>query len=171
METPIAVANYFIKRSLETEMSVTPMKLVKLVYIAHGWNLALTDEPLITEGVEAWKYGPVVPEVYHTFKQYGDNSITKLEVIPYVVSSPGASEVLMHEFRPPLPAPESIPLLNRVWDLYKEFDGLQLSTLTHKKDTPWWKVWYAKTGAIYEGVLIPNDVIKEYYKSKLIKEE
>ena len=47
------------------------MKIIKLVYIAHGHYLAKNDSPLFTEKVEAWDYGPVIPSLYHEFKIYG----------------------------------------------------------------------------------------------------
>jgi len=63
METPLAVANYFIKKSQDDGIAVTPMQLVKLVYIAHGWHLGLHHSQLLTESIQAWKYGPVIPSV------------------------------------------------------------------------------------------------------------
>ena len=68
---PIAVANFFIQKSIETGLEVTPMKLLKLVYIAHGWSLGLFGEPLIDEAVVAWTYGPVIPDLYKVLKDYG----------------------------------------------------------------------------------------------------
>jgi uncharacterized phage-associated protein len=69
---PIAIANYFI----ELAKFITPMKLQKLVYFAHGWCLALADKPLINEKIEAWQYGPVVSSLYREFKKYGNEGIT-----------------------------------------------------------------------------------------------
>ena len=47
------------------EIETTPMHVLKLVYLCHGWCLGFTGEALINEPVEAWTYGPVVPTVYH----------------------------------------------------------------------------------------------------------
>ncbi|RYE90398.1 MAG: DUF4065 domain-containing protein [Cytophagaceae bacterium] len=76
----VAIANYFIQKSLDTGVEVTPMKLLKLVYISHGWSLALLNEPLINEAVEAWTYGPVIPSLYQELKEYGRERVTKLVV-------------------------------------------------------------------------------------------
>jgi uncharacterized phage-associated protein len=36
-----AIANYFIGKSITNpKTSLTPLKLIKLVYVAHGWYLA-----------------------------------------------------------------------------------------------------------------------------------
>src|SRR5215510_7158653 len=67
-----AAANWF----LDLGQPLTPMKLQKLVYFAHGWSLALTGVPLIKDAVEAWRYGPVIPALYHEFKHNGARPIT-----------------------------------------------------------------------------------------------
>lgn len=42
-----AVANYFIDKAEEDLIfDLTPLKLMKLVYISHGWCLAIYDVPL-----------------------------------------------------------------------------------------------------------------------------
>jgi len=79
MYNPLAVANYFIYKSIDEGVSITPMKVLKLVYIAHGWHLGIRKEPLITEQTEAWKYGPVVESVYIAFKKYGKNDIDAMQ--------------------------------------------------------------------------------------------
>ena len=38
------------------------MHAIKLVYLCHGWMLGIYGRSLIGEPVEAWRYGPVVPE-------------------------------------------------------------------------------------------------------------
>ena len=40
---PTTVANYFIDKYSKTG-DLTPMKIIKLTYIAYGWYLALTDK-------------------------------------------------------------------------------------------------------------------------------
>ena len=60
MVDPKAVANKFLELGERDGVSdITPMKLLKLVYIAHGWHLALSEgkKPLVNEASEAWKYG------------------------------------------------------------------------------------------------------------------
>src|SRR5258708_6687363 len=78
MEAPfnsVAVANWFVEKANQGGKPVTLMKLLKLVYFAHGWHLALTKKPLIKEEIEAWKFGPVAPDVYHVFKTNGAGPI------------------------------------------------------------------------------------------------
>lgn len=145
------IANYFIKIS---NYDVTPLKILKLVYIAHGWCLAITDSPLIDEPIEAWKYGPVIQDLYDSFKHYGNQFITELARYPY------EEDEISTEYS---------KFLNKIWETYGEYTGVQLSNLTHKEGTPWYKVWNQNkphTGS-YK---INNELIKEYYKSLQLQE-
>ncbi len=47
---------------------IDAMKLQKLVYYCQAWHLAITSEPLFLNGVEAWKDGPVVKELWDQHK-------------------------------------------------------------------------------------------------------
>lgn len=48
MEKPIAVANYFIDKAIRANAELTPTKLVKLVYIAHGhWIEPMTPSSFL----------------------------------------------------------------------------------------------------------------------------
>lgn len=78
--TAKAVANHLLDFGLTRKNEIPPLKMQKLVYISHGWHLALSDgKPLVSdEYVEAWPYGPVFPSVYHEFKHYGASPHTRL---------------------------------------------------------------------------------------------
>jgi len=120
------------------------MQLLKLSYISHGWTLGLFERPLFSDYVEAWKYGPVVPNVYHKYKRFGYSHISvKLKD--------------MRESHDEM----SHAIMNRVVDAYGKYDGLYLSSLTHQLDSPW-DVTIKKSG---EGAIIPNGVIRDYYKN------
>jgi uncharacterized phage-associated protein len=157
MENALAIANFFIKKSFDTGEPVTNMKLVKLVYIAHGWYLGLSGQPLLSEPVEAWKYGPVVPSVYYSFKDFGGEAIRQM-----------ATGISANDSAPiPLPNPELVPFLEKIWEVYGQFSGIALSAMTHQDLTPWKMVWDTQ-GKHSNNVIIPNDLIKEYYQ-KLVK--
>jgi uncharacterized phage-associated protein len=57
------VARYFIVRAYEDgiEAEMTNMKVQKLLYYSQSLHLALYDEPLFEEEIQAWRYGPVCP--------------------------------------------------------------------------------------------------------------
>ncbi len=136
------IGNAFLEKSQEST-DMTPMKLLKLVYIAHGWTLALCDRALIREKVYAWRYGPVVPELYNTIKSYRANSIPSEFLSGYKVDLDSQAKSIVEQ----------------VYDLYSVFDGATLSAMTHTKETPWHKVWQFKGQSI-----ISNGAIHAYYK-------
>lgn len=158
MENALAVANYFIHKAQETNDNLTPMKLVKLVYIANGIYLGLKDEPLIDEAVQAWKYGPVIPSVYHTFKIYGGQKITSPATI-----LPGINDT---EYA--LRDKGLEPFLDKVWGVYGKFDGIYLSAITHQSGTPWSVTW-STGGSIRRETVIDNSLISSHYKELLSK--
>ena len=98
--TAFHIANYFLWRAWEEGVEVTPLKLIKLVYIAYGWNLVLNkDRPkLFEERIEAWKYGPVIPSVYHDKQKESQDHISKplffLQIIlAYLYSKPNSNHM------------------------------------------------------------------------------
>ena len=61
---PRAVANWFIERGINEEYPLTHIEVQKLLYFAHGWMLGIHGEPLVEGNWEAWRYGPVLRDVY-----------------------------------------------------------------------------------------------------------
>ncbi len=58
----LGVANYLLELAKKQNIDVEPLKLMKLVYIAHGYMLALFNRSALDERfdwVEAWKYGQI----------------------------------------------------------------------------------------------------------------
>jgi|SRR5882724_3871206 len=148
-QSPFAIANYFIRKSAETGVPLTPMKLIKLVYIAHGWYLALANKRLIWEPIEAWQYGPVIESLYHAFKRYGNT--------PLPLSAATDAVITDNEDR------DIKRLLDKIWQSYSKFTAAQLSTITHQVDTPWSQVYNPNQ----RKVVIPDELIKRHYLDKL----
>lgn len=153
------VANYFIQKSFDTGVELTQMKLLKLVYIAHGWHRGYFSTNLINDAVQAWRYGPVIPDLYRKIKHYGRRPIDA-PIDNYGVpgdGSPGNE----------CPDEQTLALLDKVWDVYSDCSGVELSALTHRKGTPWDKVWKESGGDNYRGAIIPNELIESHYKERI----
>ncbi len=152
----IAVANYFVARGVEEGCPVSPMKLQKLVYFAHGWHLAVHGEPLLDERVEAWTYGPVVSSIYHAVKRHG--------------AAPIRQPILQYMQAPSIADPQALRLLKRVWDVYRRYSAVELSRMAHDPQGPWHRTWEgeARRGAI-KSVDIPDDQIKDYFVESALK--
>lgn len=138
------ITNWFIQRAAQEDRTLSIMSLLKLVYISHGWNLEMRDSPLFHNRIEAWQYGPVIPDVYSTFRPQG-------------VSLKSADP----RFDPKL-SKEDEQFLEQIYDIYGNMSPFKLSDLTHEPGGPWdtatkWGGWYAE---------IPNQLIQSHYVSK-----
>jgi len=163
-----AVANEFVAVANENGAALTPMKLLKLIYFAHGWHLALAGAPLVDERVEAWKFGPVVPSVYHAFKRFGMNPITAHATALDLSEWREKRKVCF--FVPRLADDDTIKsLLRRIWTVYGKRSAIELSNLTHQPGTPWSIVW-ERGGKDIKGTDIPDPLIKEHFAKKLAKQ-
>ena len=140
---PCHVANYFINRSIGEGKPFTPLQIQKLVYFAHGWMLVFREEPLLETEFEAWKYGPVMPAIYHNLSFYGGDPVT--------------DKILAREYEFDV-TEESI--LRQVYDLYGEFTGIELSAMSHTLGGPWDKI----QRKFRRQTVIPDKLIKQYFK-------
>lgn len=137
------VANRFLQLARPEGRPLTPMQLLKLVYIAHGWMLGLNNRPLVDQQIEAWQYGPVIRDLYNATRGYG--------------RSPVAADVWA-------PAggldPQEDDMVRQVYGLYSGMSGPQLSNITHMQGTPWQRTY--EPGSF--GDVIPNPLIAEHYR-------
>ena len=166
-----AACNFFLDKAKDEGTYLTPMKAIKLVYIAHGYSLALLDHPLIDDHVEAWQFGAVIPSLYHELKIYGSgkikypilvDGIDKLDLIllnETELNKKYEGFEISYRF-----TGDELELMDAVWVVYKSKDGLQLSKLIHLPNTPWDIVWNQRGGRYERGAVIPNGLIKQHYE-------
>lgn len=142
----LVVARQLLEKLNATYPAVTPMQLIKLVYVSHGYMLGLHGRPLLDEPVEAWQYGPVVRSVYDAVRHYKSSPIQTIQAPHGIDLDDKEKEVL-----------------ERVVRTYGKFDGIVLSSATHKPGTPWdmtWKMWGRNSD-------ISNDMIEHFYRNLL----
>jgi uncharacterized phage-associated protein len=171
MELPLkslAVANRFIEISNESGgKDLTLMKLLKVVYFAHGWHLGLTGKPLVNEYFQAWQFGPVAPDVYHAFKHVGASPINS-PAYTFIDFNLGGSIDDMKFEAPTVPRePNMDVFLNKIWETYGRLSAFQLSELTHQTGTPWYKAWFDNGGSMRKNTPILDEDIREYFKNKI----
>ena len=111
------VASYFI--GLQDDNAgdlISNLKLQKLLYYAQGLYLAMHEMPLFPESIEAWTYGPVVPSVYHTFKNHGASPI------PYdsIQCTPIGNEDIKD-------------FLSEIYTVFGQYSAWKLRDMTHQE--------------------------------------
>ena len=160
-----SVANGFLQRSFSDGNLITPMKIQKLVYIAHGCTLVECEAPLLDELFEAWKFGPVLSSLYHTCKQYGRRGIDR-----YLHDADYDAWFDRDEWRSrpaPVPAhPEVCDILNFVWGRFGGMAPMALSAWTHQTDGPWHRVTDGGTTMVRHQV-VSNHLIRSFFEEHL----
>lgn len=149
------IAFAFVQKGIEEGKFVTQMKLQKMVYMAHGYHLAIYNEPLIKEEFQAWKFGPVVPSIYQDYKLYGSDRIIDIGLISstYNVAD-------LHQLDN-----KAVEAIDYTWQATKGLSATDLSSWSHRKEGPWYKVY--KPGEM--DLSIDNDSIKQYFRGLLFK--
>lgn len=147
MVTALNVGNNILKRGFAEKIDITPMKLQKLIYFVYREYLKETGRSLFNERFETWRYGPVIPSVYDKFKKNGSNAIRD-----YAYENGERFYLTVNE--------ESSPtfknVIDEVWNNYKNFDGIVLSSITHAEGSAWRKAYEAKSP-----YLLDEDICKE----------
>ncbi|KIS05352.1 Panacea domain-containing protein [Streptococcus equi] len=131
----IDVAKFFLAMR-----PLSHLQLQKLVYLAYKTYLLAYGESLFDEKIVAFQYGPVVEEVYHSFKKYGSEVIDIDDHTEYILKDihlPQAlGRMLLVE-----DAKKIVPVLLDIVKQYGDLTGGELVKLTHSEKGPWQTVF------------------------------
>jgi uncharacterized phage-associated protein len=153
-----AVANAILGKSFADKRPVSPLKLQKLLYYAHGYYSAAYGQPLVDEAFEAWQYGPVVPAVYHEFKDFGNSPITR-EATDFGWDDEEPEVIPV----PPLfDDPRVKKVIDYVWKQYAPLSAVILSEMTHRPDSPWDRTMKTNKFGL-KNMDIPQSLIEDYF--------
>ena len=126
--------------------AVSNLQLQKILYLAHMLHLGRFGKPLISDGFQAWEYGPVAPNLYHRVKGFGSQPIQKM-----IFWEKGAEE-----------GSTQFDLLRETITALKGLTGAQLVSLTH-----WEKgAWYQTYRGGKRGIPIPDNLIMKEYSAR-----
>lgn len=146
------VAAYFIYlANNEDKNELTPLKLQKLVYYSQAFVIAFCKRRLFNEPIQAWRHGPVCPELYRTYRMYGYHHITAVQTLG------NADSIINNNIVK--------AIIDAIWETFGKFSGPQLEEMTHQED-PW-------RDAIRQGVntLISDVSIQRYFDPIVKKNE
>ena len=142
LHTPAAVANKFLSLAADRGDTLSPLQVIKLVYMAHGFMLGLYGRALVNEEAEAWTYGPVFRTLYRQVKKFGSQPVQ-----PIACQTEQFDEL-------------EDDIIKQVYDKYGTKTAMWLSKLTHQPDSPWSQVWDDGRG---HSAKISNDLLEDYY--------
>ena len=126
-----ALSNTILMKSFEEDVGVSPMKLQRLIYLVYKDYMHVHKKSLFYEPFEPWVHGPVLSSLYYVFKRFGAEPITRF--------ARGAMHDDIYVVDPS--AAEITGSINKIWNTYKSYTGIQLSELTQVPTTAWFKAY------------------------------
>lgn len=142
MYSVLDVARYIIWYCKEQGYTISNLKLQKILYFVQAEFLVSRGEPCFYEEIEAWDFGPVIPEVYHEFKIYGSSAIPRSE-------AKNSNILILNRDK---------CMIDDMVDECANYSASYLVEVTHNQD-PWNDV-YEK----YCNNIISKESIKEYFE-------
>lgn len=141
-------ANFFIDLANSSDDDyISNLRLNKLLYFAQGYSLYKRGMPLFDDEIEAWKYGPVVPSVYRTFKVCGRGNIDETYG-DYNVENFSSDE---------------LEILLNVAEEFGKYSSPKLVDITHAQGSPWQQVFNEDA----KHTIISKKSIADYFRDKM----
>lgn len=147
------IASYFIYKANEKEIDkwltewISHLKLQKVLYFAQVTFLCIKWKSLFKEKILAWKYWPVVEEIYNIYSRSRKKWNTPLL----------KKDATMIDFEKI--SSLDAELLDKIWDEFGKYSAMELVDITHAhkpwKETPSWDI-------------ITKETLKDYYKPLIL---
>lgn len=140
MYSALDLSKYIVTKCSNDGCSISNLQLQKILYYIQKDFLQNKGITAFSDEIEAWQFGPVVPNVYYAFCGFGSMPITSTFDIstPINISHRNTIDTIVETKRKLNP-----------WDMVEE---------THKPDGAWHKVYNNGKGC-YD--IIPVSLIKE----------
>ena len=155
------VSQYLLSHYASKGDLITNKKLQKLLYYVEAWNLVHFDS-IINEDFEAWIHGPVIPDVYRSYRGFVYSPI----IIDYKGKHAGeVNAAIAHS----LGLNGDVKnLVDEVIYKYGSLTSFQLEMLSHS-EPPWLKAREGFAPNEQSDKVIDKKLMKEYYTSLLPK--
>lgn len=138
MYSALDVARYIIDRCNTLGYAISNLKLQKILYFVQAEFLVSRDTLCFFENIEAWDYGPVVPDVYQKYRMYGGGNIPSIGARISRISK------------------DDQELINGIVDECGQYSASRLVEITHHQ-SPWKNAHRKRNNEI------TNSAIKEYF--------
>lgn len=145
----LGVCRLIVNYSNDRGYNISNLKLQKLLYLIQAYFLVKLGKKCFDARIEAWAFGPVVPDAYQVFKQYGGCNI------PTINDDRIGAIIEECDFKK-----EDKKIITDIVDTFSDYSASALVTLTHRQD-PW-------RNAYQEGMNNPisEKAIKEYFNGR-----
>ena len=140
MYSALDVARYIIWYCEEKKYIVSNLKLQKILYFIQAKFLVEKNTACFSEKIEAWTFGPVIPDVHQQYKIFGNAHIPCVDV--------------QDDFKI---SEQDKALIDNMIDKCSKFTASQLGEITHRQ-TPWKKAYKS-----YQNNEITQLSVKEFF--------
>lgn len=138
----LELSKYIISKCINDKDPITNLQLQKILYYIQYDFLSNRNEPIFSDDIEAWAFGPVIPNVYYYFSVFGSDFIdAKFENYQEIIDNESIRNII-----------DSIVEKKRKlnpWDMVED---------THKKGKAWDLIYNDKRKI---KKIIPIDLIKK----------
>lgn len=141
------LARYILKKCIDEDHPISNLQLQKILYYIQECFLKEKGRKAFSEPIEAWQFGPVVPEVYDEYRIYGGRTIVWI---------PDDSSIVWKDDK-------DKALIDNIVEEKRKLDPWEMVQETHKEGGAWAKIYDDGRGA-YK--VIPIETIKEYLQKR-----
>lgn len=135
----LEIASYIIWYCRQKGYYVSNLKLQKILYFIQAEFLATRGWPCFDEEIQAWDFGPVVPEVYHQYKYFGSSNI---------IEDTNENPRILGRDR---------SLIDEMIEECNQYSASQLVDFTHRQ-SPWMDAYQR-----YSNNIISKESIRKYF--------
>ena len=129
---------------LSQERGITNLKLQKMLYCIQREAIRKLNRKAFKDRIEAWQYGPIIPNIYYEFANYGSSPIMNLDINRNKIEDFEIRNIIQEVFN------QNID--RSVWDMVDE---------THIPGNAWERVFNRG----YREVITINDIRNEIGRS------
>ena len=133
------IGKYIINKCTIDEEYISNLQLQKILFYIQEYYIKTKKEPIFTDEIQAWQFGPVVPEVYYEYCGYGAMPI-------------------YNEYKTQIDEEEK-RIIDPIIETKRAMKPWQLVEETHKKDGAWDRVYNHGIG---NKQVIPVEYIERY---------
>ena len=119
------IVHWLLKKAHDENISdMTHLKIQKISYILYGWVYVACNIKLFPQTFEAWKYGPVIRDMYNDLERFGRANIDKNVYKDETETINNIKDYNVKNW------------LKKIWNYYKLMTAIELTDMTHLEGTP-----------------------------------
>lgn len=146
----LELSKYIVSKCTEENKPISNLQLQKILYYIQYEFLKETDRVLFLDDIEAWRFGPVIPNVYYYFCNFGAMPIT----------------IKFKEYKNIIKDLEKFNLIDYVVEKKRQQNPWDMIKETHKDNGPWALTFNGGDG---NRKVIPIKSIKEYIRKMEVR--